>query len=159
MDNYFHVIPKLLETTVNQFANELFGKKTLVKSFRFTANTPTNQPKILIVKKEKQNMKEIKSEQEFKDIIASEEPVVVKFFTTWCPDCVRMDNFIGDVMEEFNKFEWYSINKDEFPSIAEEYQVMGIPSLLVYQNGEKLGHLHSANAKTEEQVTEFLEAY
>lgn len=50
-------------------------------------------------------------------------------------------------------------NKDEFPSIAEEYQVMGIPSLLVYQNGEKLGHLHSANAKTEEQVTEFLEAY
>ena len=51
---------------------------------------------------------------------------------------VRMDNFIGDVMEEFNKFEWYSINKDEFPSIAEEYQVMGIPSLLVYQNGEKL---------------------
>ncbi|WHT92031.1 MULTISPECIES: thioredoxin family protein [Bacillus cereus group] len=104
-------------------------------------------------------MREIKSEQEFKDIIASEEPVVVKFFTTWCPDCVRMDNFIGDVMEEFNKFEWYSINKDEFPSIAEEYQVMGIPSLLVYQNGEKLGHLHSANAKTEEQVTEFLEAY
>ena len=59
-------------------------------------------------------MKEIKTEQEFKDIIASEEPVVVKFFTTWCPDCVRMDNFIGDVMEEFNKFEWYSINKDEF---------------------------------------------
>ena len=59
-------------------------------------------------------MKEIKTEQEFKDIIASEEPVVVKFFTTWCPDCVRMNNFIGDVMEEFNKFEWYSINKDEF---------------------------------------------
>ena len=29
-------------------------------------------------------MKEIKTEQEFKDIIASEEPVVVKFFTTWC---------------------------------------------------------------------------
>lgn len=144
---------------MDQFANELFGQKTFVRSFRFKANTPTNQPKILIVKKEKQNMKEIKSEQEFKDIIASEEPVVVKFFTTWCPDCVRMDNFIGDVMEEFNKFEWYSINKDEFPNIAEEYQVMGIPSLLVYQNGEKLGHLHSANAKTEEQVTEFLEAY
>ena len=35
-------------------------------------------------------MKEIKSEEEFKDIIASEEPVVVKFFTTWCPDCVRV---------------------------------------------------------------------
>ena len=71
------------------------------------------------------------------------------------PDCVRMDNFIGDVMEEFNKFEWYSINKDEFPSIAEEYQVMGIPSLLVYQNGEKLGHLHSANAKQKSKLLSF----
>lgn len=65
-------------------------RKTLVRSFHFIANTPAKQPKILIVKKEKQNMKEIKSEQEFKDIIASEEPVVVKFFTTWCPDCVRV---------------------------------------------------------------------
>jgi len=36
------------------------------------------------------NMKEIKSEKELKDIIASEEPVVVKFFTTWFPDCVRV---------------------------------------------------------------------
>ena len=100
-------------------------------------------------------MKEIKSEQELKTSSQSEEPVVVKFFTTWCPDCVRMDNFIGDVMEEFNKFEWYSINKDEFPSIAEEYQVMGIPSLLVYQNGEKLGHLHSANAKLKSKLLSF----
>lgn len=100
-------------------------------------------------------MKEIKTEQEFKDIIASEEPVVVKFLLHGAQIKVRMDNFIGDVMEEFNKFEWYSINKDEFPSIAEEYQVMGIPSLLVYQNGEKLGHLHSANAKQKSKLLSF----
>jgi hypothetical protein len=35
---------------------------------------------------------------------------------------------------------------------------MGIPSLLVYKDGEKIAHLHSANAKTPEQVTEFLSA-
>jgi hypothetical protein len=33
---------------------------------------------------------------------------------------------------------------------------MGIPSLLVFKNGKKLGHLHSANAKTADQVREFL---
>jgi len=36
---------------------------------------------------------------------------------------------------------------------------MGIPSLLVFKDGEKIGHLHSANAKTPEQVEEFLASY
>ncbi|KAA0793736.1 hypothetical protein ILT06_18135 [Bacillus sp. 17RED48] len=31
LDNYFHVVPGLQETAVDQFANELFGKKTLVR--------------------------------------------------------------------------------------------------------------------------------
>jgi thioredoxin-like negative regulator of GroEL len=33
---------------------------------------------------------------------------------------------------------------------------MGIPSLLVFKNGEKVAHLHSANAKTADAVREFL---
>ncbi|MCP8970342.1 thioredoxin family protein [Ectobacillus ponti] len=104
-------------------------------------------------------MERITTAEAFQEIISGETPVVVKFFTTWCPDCVRMDNFIGDVMEEYSRFAWYEINKDEFPAIAEEYQVMGIPSLLVFEAGNKIGHLHSANAKTEEQVVEFLQPY
>ena len=34
---------------------------------------------------------------------------------------------------------------------------MGIPSILIFQNGEKLAHLHSANAKSPEQVESFLD--
>ncbi|WP_294744544.1 thioredoxin family protein, partial [uncultured Exiguobacterium sp.] len=45
---------------------------------------------------------------------------------------------------------------DEFPEIASNHDVMGIPSLLVFKNNEKLAHLHSANAKTPEEVTAFL---
>lgn len=104
-------------------------------------------------------MQKINDIKDFQEIINSENPSVIKFYTGWCPDCVRMDQFIGDIMETFSKFDWYEINKDEFPEIAEEHQVMGIPSLLIFQNGQKIGHLHSANAKTEEQVTEFLQAY
>lgn len=106
-----------------------------------------------------ERMKSIQSAAEFREISNSETPVVVKFYTTWCPDCVRLNNFIDDVIAEFNAFAWYEIDKDQFPEIGEEFQVMGIPSLLVFQNGKKIGHLHSANAKTEEQVTEFLQAY
>ncbi len=66
--------------------------------------------------------------------------------------------FIDPIIEEYNQYDWYELNRDELPEIADKYDVMGIPSLLIFQNGEKLAHLHSANAKTPQQVTEFLSA-
>ena len=94
----------------------------------------------------------------FNDIITSENPVIVKFQADWCPDCRRMDMFIGDILEEYNQYNWYDVNRDELPEVAEKYEVMGIPSLLIFKEGEKIAHLHSANAKTPEEVQEFLQA-
>lgn len=103
-------------------------------------------------------MKEITTEQQFNEIIGTEKPVIVKFFAGWCPDCTRMNMFIDPIIEEYSQYDWYEINRDEFPGLAEKYQVMGIPSLLIFKDGEKLAHLHSANAKSPEQVIEFLTA-
>nr|WP_106780681.1 thioredoxin family protein [Lysinibacillus timonensis] len=103
-------------------------------------------------------MKDITSVEQFNELINSEQPVIVKFYAGWCPDCTRMNMFIDPIIEEYSQYVWYQINRDEFPELAEKYQVMGIPSLLIYKNGEKLAHLHSANAKSPEQVIEFLQA-
>lgn len=92
----------------------------------------------------------------FNETINGEEPVIIKFSADWCPDCKRMDMFIGDILEEYNNYKWYEVNRDELTEIADKYEVMGIPSILIFQNGEKIAHLHSANAKTPEEVQEFL---
>ncbi|MBL4967352.1 thioredoxin family protein [Bacillus halotolerans] len=101
-------------------------------------------------------MKKITTKEQFNELIQSDKEIIVKFYADWCPDCTRMDMFIGDILETYNQNDWYELNKDELPELAETYQVMGIPSLLIFKNGEKTGHLHSANAKTPEEVTEFL---
>ena len=101
-------------------------------------------------------MNQIKAEQEYRDVINHDELSVGVFTTTWCPDCKRLSMFIDEIIEENQDKQWFTIDRDEFPEISEEQQVMGIPSLLVFKNGEKLAHLHSANAKTPEQVREFL---
>ncbi|MGM7724436.1 thioredoxin family protein [Metabacillus sp. Hm71] len=101
-------------------------------------------------------MELVKSEDQFQELISSKEPVVLKFVTDWCPDCKRMDMFLPTVFEEIGNVTMYQIDKDEFPELAEKYTVMGIPSLLVFKDGEKQAHLHSANAKTPDQVIEFL---
>ncbi|WP_444550969.1 thioredoxin family protein [Enterobacter hormaechei] len=49
------------------------------------------------------------------------------------------------------------MNTDEVEGLAAKYEVMGIPSVLIFQNGEKLAHQHSAYTKTPEEVTEFLQ--
>jgi len=102
-------------------------------------------------------MKHINTQEEFNDVIQSDKPVIVKFFADWCPDCKRMDMFIGDVMDEFKNYEWYEVNSDEISGLAEKYEVMGIPSMLLFQNGEKIAHQHSADTKTPESVSTFLQ--
>lgn len=101
-------------------------------------------------------MEQVKTGEQFQTLITSKEPIVIKFLTDWCPDCKRMDMFLPTVFEEVQNVTMYELDKDELPEIAEKYDVMGIPSLLVFKDGKKLAHLHSANAKTPDQVIEFL---
>ena len=101
-------------------------------------------------------MEQIKTEDEFSEVIQSDQPVIIKFFADWCPDCKRMDMFIGDVIEEFEDYKWYQVNSDEVKGLAEKYEVMGIPSILVFKNGKKIAHQHSANTKSPESVSGFL---
>jgi len=102
-------------------------------------------------------MKKVQTIEEFNEQISNNQLTVEVFTTTWCPDCKRLDMFIDEIVAEHADKKWYMVDKDEFPELAEEQNVMGIPSLLVYKNGEKIAHLHSANAKTPDQVREFLD--
>ncbi|WP_050615121.1 thioredoxin family protein [Bacillus testis] len=101
-------------------------------------------------------MKKIQSKEEYNNLVNSDNLTVGIFTTTWCPDCKRLDMFIDDIVSTNSDKQWFTIDRDEFPDISEEQNVMGIPSLLVFKNGDKLAHLHSANAKTPEAVQEFL---
>lgn len=103
-------------------------------------------------------MKSITTAEQFNEIITSNEKSLVKFQAGWCPDCTRLDMFIDPIIEKYDQYTWYDVDRDVLPEIAEKYEVMGIPSLLIFHDGEKLAHLHSANAKSPEQVTSFLDS-
>ncbi len=101
-------------------------------------------------------MTRIQSEDVFNEAISNMQTTVVKFDTTWCPDCKRLNTFIGDVTAKHADKVWYEVDAEEFSDLAQKYDVRGIPTLLVFRNGEKLAHLHSAHAKTKQQVEGFL---
>ncbi len=94
----------------------------------------------------------------FKSVINSDTPVIVAIFESGeCPNYHAMDLWIDPIVEQYNNYlPWYTVNRDELEDVVVENEVMGIPSLLVFKNGDKIAHLHSANAKSPEQVESFL---
>ena len=102
-------------------------------------------------------MKPITTTEQFNEIISGDSKALIKFQAGWCPDCTRMDMFIDPIIEKYDMYTWYEVDRDVLPEVAEKYDVMGIPSLLIFDKGEKKAHLHSANAKSPQQVTDFLD--
>ncbi|MGE8023062.1 thioredoxin family protein [Staphylococcus pasteuri] len=102
-------------------------------------------------------MESINTTEQFNNTVQNDKPVIVKFEAGWCPDCKAMDKWIDPIVEKFKDYDWYTVNRDELEDVTAENDVMGIPSILVFKNGDKLAHLHSANAKSPEQVESFLD--
>lgn len=103
-------------------------------------------------------METISSVEQFREETGRDRLTVVKYVASWCPDCKNLDRFIGDIVAEHTDKAWFEIDSEKFQDIAEENEVRGIPSLLVYRNGQKLAHLHSKFAKTPAQIREYLDS-
>ncbi len=77
--------------------------------------------------------------QKFQELIQSERPVLIDFFATWCQPCKVQSSVLSTVKEKVGeKARIVKIDIDQFPSIANQYNVRGVPTLAVFKNGEML---------------------
>ena len=72
-----------------------------------------------------------------KEVLKSEIPVLVDFFATWCGPCKMMAPIIEEIGKEMEgKVKVIKIDVDNESDIAMKYNIMSIPTFIVFQNGE-----------------------
>ena len=80
----------------------------------------------------------LSSENFEKEVLKSEKPVLVDFYADWCGPCNAMAPVIEELATELDgKAKVGKINVDENSDIAVEYNVMSIPTLLIFKNGKE----------------------
>ena len=78
------------------------------------------------------------SEQNFdEEVKKSDKKVLVDFYADWCGPCKMMAPAIEKIAEEVSEYAKVGkVNVDDSPEIAEEFGIMSIPTLLIFENGE-----------------------
>jgi thiol-disulfide isomerase/thioredoxin len=100
-------------------------------------------------------MKKLTSMEEFETLKDSGKTVFM-FSADWCPDCRFIDPFLPEIEADFTEYTFVYVDRDEFIDLCSDLDIFGIPSFIVFKEGNELGRFVSKDRKTKEEIETFL---
>ena len=86
----------------------------------------------------------------FTEIINSDRPVLVDFFATWCGPCKMLAPILKEVKDTLGEsITIIKIDVDKNQHISSEFQVRGVPTMILFQNGKQLWRQSGVLSKNE----------
>ena len=85
------------------------------------------------------NIPEINEVNFQNEVLEAAEPVLVDFSAVWCGPCKMLDPIVEQLAAEWTgKVKVVKLDVDHAPEIAMQYQVLGVPTLMLFMGGESL---------------------
>lgn len=94
----------------------------------------------------------------FSEIIKGEKPVLVDFSADWCGPCKMLAPILKEVKEEMgDQVKIIKIDVDKNEALAGKYQVRGVPTMILFKNGQQLWRQSGVLQK--QQITEIIRSH
>ncbi|MGT2716517.1 thioredoxin family protein [Streptococcus respiraculi] len=89
--------------------------------------------------------------------LAEQDGKQVFFFSAeWCGDCRFIKPFLPEIEADNPDFQFVLVDRDEYLEVAQEWNVFGIPSLVVLEKGKEIGRFVNRDRKTKQEINDFL---
>ncbi|VEH73916.1 thioredoxin [Corynebacterium segmentosum] len=96
------------------------------------------------------NVKKVTTETFRSDVIESDKPVVVDFWAEWCGPCKKLSPILEEVADELDgEVTIAQVNVDEERNLGAMFQIMSIPNVLIFNNGEKVDEFVGLRSKND----------
>ncbi|XP_020570778.1 thioredoxin X, chloroplastic [Phalaenopsis equestris] len=93
------------------------------------------------------------------EVLGSDIPVLVDFVADWCGPCRLISPIIEWASQEYNgRLKVFKIDHDANPKLIEEYKVYGLPTLILFKNGEEVPESRREGAITKIKLKEYLDS-